>query len=240
MFGGQLQVEGQVVWVSWLDWDVKVMLKDFDFGYFVLGWNGCLFGNLVFKGCQLLLLVNVVLGIVGMLEVMVDLFLLKGMLCQCNFDVQGRFVLQGVQGQGDLKLVLGSSWVIVLGKVGDCFDIDVCFELLQLSDLLLGVDGGLCGQVQVKGLCDVLDIIVDLVGNNFNWDGYGVESVSIKGCLLWCGDSGVLVVQGQQVNVGMLLEWLNIDVQGSVFNLCLVVQICNEMGVVELQGSVCQ
>jgi translocation and assembly module TamB len=47
-------------------------------------------------------------------------------------------------------------------------------------------------------------------------------------------------VQGQQVNAGMLLERLNVDAQGSVSNLRLAAQTRNEMGAIELQGSVRQ
>ncbi|WP_207925215.1 hypothetical protein, partial [Pseudomonas aeruginosa] len=92
----------------------------------------------------------------------------------------------------------------------------------------------------VKGPRDAPDITADLVGNNLNWDGYGAESVSIKGHLPWRGDSGTLAVQGQQVNAGMLLERLNVDAQGSVSNLRLAAQTRNEMGAVELQGIVRQ
>ncbi|HCR34703.1 MAG TPA: pathogenicity protein, partial [Stenotrophomonas sp.] len=135
---------------------------------------------------------------------------------------------------------VGSSRVTASGKVGDRLDIDARFEPLQLSDLLPGADGGLRGQVQVKGPRDAPDITADLVGNNLNWDGYGAESLSIKGHLPWRGDSGTLAVQGQQVNAGMLLERLNVDAQGSVSNLRLAAQTRNEMGAIDLQGSVRQ
>jgi translocation and assembly module TamB len=83
------------------------------------------------------------------------------------------------------------------------------------------------------------DITADLVGNNLNWDGYGAESVSIKGHLPWRGDSGTLAVQGQQVNAGMLLNAEH-GCAGQCLNLRLAAQTRNEMGAVELQGSVRQ
>ena len=118
---------------------------------------------------------NAAPGTAGTLEATVDLPSLKGILRQRNLDAQGKFALQGAQGQGDLKLSLGSSRVTASGKVGDRLDIDARFEPLQLSDLLPGADGGLRGQVQVKGPRDA-DITADLVGNNLNWDGYGAEA----------------------------------------------------------------
>lgn len=238
--GGQLQVEGQVAWSPQLDWDAKATLKDFDPGYFMPGWNGRLSGNLASKGQQLPPPANAPAGTAGTLQATVDLPSLKGTLRQRNVDAQGKFALQGEQGQGELKLTVGSSRVTASGKVGDRLDIDARFEPLQLSDLLPGADGGLRGQVQVKGPRDAPDITADLVGNNLNWDGYGAESLSIKGHLPWRGDSGRLAVQGQQVNAGMLLERLDVDAQGSVSNLRLAAQTRNEMGAIDLQGNVRQ
>lgn len=238
--GGQLQMEGQVAWSPQLDWDAKATLKDFDPGYFVPGWNGRLSGNLASKGQQLPPPANAPAGTAGTLQATADLPSLKGTLRQRNVDAQGKFALQGEQGEGELKLTVGSSRVTASGKVGDRLDIDARFEPLQLSDLLPGADGGLRGQVQVKGPRDAPDITADLVGNNLNWDGYGAETLSIKGHLPWRGDSGTLAVQGQQVNAGMLLERLNVDAQGSVSNLRLAAQTRNEMGAIDLQGSVRQ
>ena len=177
--GGQLQVEGQVAWAPQLDWDAKATLKDFDPATSCrAGTAGC--PATASKGRQLPPPANAPPGTTGTLEATVDLPSLKGVLRQRNLDAQGKFALQGAQGQGDLKLSLGSSRVTASGKVGDRLDIDARFEPLQLSDLLPGADGGLRGQVQVKGPRDAPDITADLVGNNLNWDGYGAESVSIR------------------------------------------------------------
>ena len=125
--GGQLQVEGQVAWAPQLDWDAKATLKDFDPGYFVPGWNGRLSGNLASKGRQLPPPAIATTGTSGTLEATDDLPSLKGILRQRNLDAQGKFALQGAQGQGDLKLSLGSSRVTASGKVGDRLDIDARF-----------------------------------------------------------------------------------------------------------------
>jgi len=238
--GGQLQVEGQVAWAPQLDWDAKASLRDFDPGYFLPGWDGRLSGNLASKGRQIPPPASAAAGTSPTLEATVDLPALKGMLRQRNVDAKGKFALQGAQGQGELALAIGSSRVTAKGKVGDRLDIDARFEPLQLSDLLPGADGGLRGQVQVSGPRDAPDIRADLVGNNINWDGYGAQSLSIQGNLPWRGDAGRLSIQGQQVNAGMLLERLAIDAQGSVSNLRLSAQTHNELGAIDLQGSVRQ
>ncbi|WMJ71012.1 translocation/assembly module TamB domain-containing protein [Stenotrophomonas sp. 24(2023)] len=238
--GGQLQVEGQVAWAPQLVWDAKAKLQDFDPGYFAPGWDGRLSGSLASTGRQQPPPANAAAGSSGDIQATVDLPSLKGSLRKRALDAQGRFALQGSQGEGQLKLALGNSHVTASGKVGDRLDIDARFEPLQLSDLLPGADGGLRGQVQVKGPRDAPDITADLVGDHLSWDGYGAEAISIKGRLPWRGDSGTLAVQGQQVNAGMLLERLNVDAQGSVSNLRLAAQARNEMGAVDLQGSVHQ
>ncbi|WP_313139522.1 translocation/assembly module TamB domain-containing protein [Stenotrophomonas sp.] len=238
--GGQLQVEGQVAWAPQLDWDAKASLKDFDPGYFLPGWDGRLSGNLASKGRQVPPPASAAAGTAPTLEATVDLPALKGTLRQRNVDAKGKFALQGAQGQGELALAIGSSRVTAKGKVGDRLDIDARFEPLQLSDLLPGADGGLRGQVQVTGPRDAPDIRADLVGNNINWDGYGAQSLSIQGNLPWRGDAGRLSIQGQQVNAGMLLERLAVDAQGSVSNLRLSAQTHNELGAIDLQGSVRQ
>ncbi len=177
--GGQLQVEGQVAVAPQLDWDAKATLKDSTPA------TSCRLERPPvrqpgLKGRQPPPPANAAPGTSGTLEATVDLPSLKGILRQRNLDAQGKFALQGAQGQGDLKLSLGSSRVTASGKVGDRLDIEARFEPLQLSDLLPAADGGLRGQVQVKGPRDAPDITADLVGNNLNWDGYGAESLSIR------------------------------------------------------------
>ena len=238
--GGTLEVEGNVAWAPQLQWDAKATLDAFDPGYFMPGWDGRLSGNLASTGRQLPVPANAPPGTAGVIEATVDLPSLKGRLRQRAVDAQGKFAMQGEQGEGQLKLAVGASRVTASGKVGDRLDIDARFEPLQLSDLLPGADGGLQGTVQVKGRRDAPDITADLVGSNLRWDDYAAEAISLKGRLPWSGDSGTLALQGRNVNAGMLLESLKVDAQGSVSNLRLTAQGRNDMGAVDLQGSVRQ
>lgn len=238
--GGQLGVEGNVAWAPQLQWEARASLEDFDPGYFAPGWDGRLSGNLASSGRQLAVPANAPPGTTGEIEATVDLPALKGTLRQRRVDAQGRFAVQGMQGEGQVKLAVGESRLTASGKVGDRLDIDARFEPLQLSDLLPGAKGGLRGTVQVSGRRDAPDITADLVGNTLDWDGYSAEAISLKGRLPWSGDSGALALQGRNVNVGMLLDAVDATARGSVSNLRLDAQARNEMAAVDLQGSVRQ
>jgi len=238
--GGSLQVEGQAAWAPQLRWDAEARLQGFDPGYFLPGWDGRLSGSFTSTGEQAAAAADAPAGSTGPLQATVDLPTLKGTLRQRVVDAQGRFALRGSEGEGQLKLALGASRVTASGKVGDRLDIDARFEPLQLSDLLPGADGGLRGQVQVKGPRDAPDITADLQGSNLHWDGYSAQTFSLQGRLPWRGDGGALALQGSQVNVGMLLEQLDVAARGSVSNLQLQASTHNELGAIDLQGSLRQ
>ena len=238
--GGTLGLEGQLAWAPQLQWDATATLRNFDPGYFAPGWDGRLSGNLASKGRQLDVPANAPPGTTGAIEATVDLPSLKGTLRKRALDAQGKFAMQGEQGEGTLRLSLGDSRVTASGKVGDRLDIDARFEPLQLGDLMPGAAGGLRGQVQVKGSRDAPDISADLVGSSLRWDDWSAESFSLKGHLPWRGDNGALALQGRNVNVGMLLDSLDVDARGSVSNLALSARTHNDMGAIDLHGSVRQ
>ena len=238
--GGTLDVAGTVAWAPQLQWDADATLKDFDPGYFAPGWDGRLSGRLSTTGRQQPVPANAPPGTTGVLEAKVDLPSLKGTLRKRTLQAQGRFALQGEQGEGDLKLSLGTSRVTASGKVGDQLDIDARFEPLLLSDLMPGAAGSLRGQVQVKGRRDAPDITADLAGSALSWNDWTAEAISLKGRLPWRGDNGTLALQGRNLNVGLLLDTLEVSAQGSVSDLRLSAQTRNELGAAELQGSVRQ
>ncbi len=238
--GGTLGLEGQVAWAPQLQWDATATLHNFDPGYFAPGWDGRLSGNLASKGRQREVPANAPPGTTGAIEATVDLPSLKGSLRKRALDAQGKFAVQGDQGEGTLRLSLGDSRVTASGKVGDQLDIDARFEPLQLGDLVPGGAGGLRGQVQVKGRRDAPDISADLVGSNLRWDDWSADSFSLKGHLPWRGDNGALALQGRNVNVGMLLESLDVEARGGISNLSLSARTHNDMGAIDLQGDVRQ
>ncbi|WP_411852651.1 translocation/assembly module TamB domain-containing protein [Stenotrophomonas sp. LGBM10] len=238
--GGSLDVTGRVAWAPQLDWDAAVKLADFDPGYFVPGWDGRLSGALASKGRQLPPPANSPAGTAGSYEATVDVPGIKGTLRKRALDAKGQFALRGTQGEGNVALALGNSRLTAKGSVGDRLDIDAQLEPVQLDDLLPGSSGSLRGHVLVKGPRTAPDISADLVGSGLRWDDWSAEAVSIKGRLPWQGDSGTLAVQGSKVQVGMLLDTLNVDARGSLSNLRVDAQTRNELGAVALQGGVRQ
>ncbi len=238
--GGSLDVTGQVAWAPQLDWDVAAKLAGFDPGYFAPGWDGKLSGALASKGRQLPPPAGSPAGTAGAYEATVDVPGIKGMLRKRTVDAQGKFALRGTQGEGNVKLAVGSSRLTAKGSVGDRLDIDAQLEPVNLDDLLPGSTGSLRGHVLVKGPRTAPDISADLVGNGLRWNDWSAEAISIKGRLPWQGDSGTLAVQGRKVQVGMLLDTLNVDARGSLSNLRLDAQTRNELGAVALSGGVRQ
>ncbi|WP_313425216.1 translocation/assembly module TamB domain-containing protein [Stenotrophomonas rhizophila] len=238
--GGSLDVTGQVAWAPQLDWDVAAKLAGFDPGYFAPGWDGKLSGALASKGRQLPPPAGSPAGTAGAYEATVDVPGIKGMLRKRTVDAQGKFALRGEQGEGNVKLAVGNSRLTAKGSVGDRLDIDAQLEPVNLDDLLPGSTGSLRGHVLVKGPRTAPDISADLVGNGLRWNDWSAEAISIKGRLPWQGDSGTLAVQGRKVQVGMLLDTLNVDARGSLSNLRLDAQTRNELGAVALSGGVRQ
>jgi len=238
--GGSLDVTGQVAWAPQLDWDVAAKLAGFDPGYFAPGWDGKLSGALASKGRQLPPPAGSPAGTAGAYEATVDVPGIKGMLRRRTVDAQGKFALRGTQGEGNVKLAVGNSRLTAKGSVGDRLDIDAQLEPVNLDDLLPGSTGSLRGHVLVKGPRTAPDISADLVGNGLRWNDWSAEAISIKGRLPWQGDSGTLAVQGRKVQVGMLLDTLNVDARGSLSNLRLDAQTRNELGAVALSGGVRQ
>lgn len=238
--GGSLDVTGQVAWAPQLDWDVAAKLAGFDPGYFAPGWDGTLSGALASKGRQLPPPAGSPAGTTGAYEATVDVPGIKGMLRKRTVDAQGKFALRGEQGEGNVKLAVGNSRLTAKGSVGDRLDIDAQLEPVNLDDLLPGSTGSVRGHVLVKGPRTAPDISADLVGNGLRWNDWSAEAISIKGRLPWQGDSGTLAVQGRKVQVGMLLDTLNVDARGSLSNLRLDAQTRNDLGAVALSGGVRQ
>ena len=238
--GGSLDVTGQVAWAPQLDWDVAAKLAGFDPGYFAPGWDGKLSGSFASKGRQLPPPAGSPAGTAGSYEATVDVPGIKGTLRKRALDAQGKFALRGEQGEGNLRLALGNSRLTAKGSVGDRLDIDAQLEPVQLDDLLPNSSGSLRGHVLIKGARTAPDITADLVGSGLRWDDWSAEAISIKGRLPWQGDSGTLAVQGSKVQVGMLLDTLNVNARGSLSNLRLDAQTKNELGAVALEGGVRQ
>ena len=210
---------------------------NFDPGYFAPGWEGNLSGSLASKGKQL----PAVAGSSDMrFEATLDVPQINGMLRGRRVDARAKLALQGMQGEGNVRLVMGDSQIEAKGKVGDRLDVDARLEPLHLSDLLPGGTGSLAGTLQLRGTPSQPDITADLRGNGLQWDDWKAQQISINGRLPWQGNNGALAIHGSAVEVGMLLDQVNINARGSVQNLQLDADTRNELGAVALSGSVRQ
>ncbi|MDL5364123.1 translocation/assembly module TamB domain-containing protein [Xanthomonas sp. NCPPB 2654] len=231
---GTLDLGGAVAWAPELSWDLSGKLAGFDPGYFAPGWDGNLSGQFASKGKQLPLRPD---GSAAGYQASLDVPHLNGKLRSRPLDANGKFALQGEQGEGKLQLALGDSRVQAQGKVGDQLDIDAQLQPLQLADLLPGATGSLRGSVQVKGRRDAPDLTADLTGNSLKWDSYGADSVTLRGRLPWRGSGGELALRGSAINAGMVLQTLRVDARGAVENLQLDADTQNDMGTLALAGQ---
>ncbi len=233
--GGALDLTGSAAWAPTLAWDVDAKLASFDPGYFLPGWEGNLSGTLASTGKQL----PSPAGTDDLrFEASVDMPSLKGRLRGRSVDARAKVALQGTQGEGDVRLVVGDSRIEAKGKVGDRMNVDARLQPLHLSDLLPGASGSVAGTLQLRGTPEQPDITADLRGNGLQWEDWKAAQISINGRLPWRGDSGALQVQASAVEVGMLLDQLRVDARGSLQNLQLEAETRNDMGAIALSGSV--
>lgn len=238
--GGTLDLAGQVGWAPQLRWDATATLRNFDPGYFVPGWDGRLSGSVASRGSRQAVPAGAAVGTTGAIQATVDLPSLQGTLRRRALQAQAKVAIQGDRGEGTLRLDLGASRVTASGVIGDRVDIDARFEPLQLGDLMPGAGGSLRGRAQVQGRRDAPDITADLAGSGLHWDAWSAGSLSLKGRLPWRGDSGALTLQARSLEVGLLLDSLDVDAQGSISDLRVAARARNDLGALDLQGSVRQ
>lgn len=235
--GGELTLAGSAAWAPELSWDVDAKLASFDPGYFAPGWEGNLSGSLASKGKQL----PSPAGTEDLrFEATVDIPQLKGRLRGRNVDARAKLALQGTQGEGDVRLVMGDSRIEAKGKVGDRLDVDARLEPLHLSDLLPSGSGSVAGTLQLRGTPSQPDISADLRGSGLQWDDWKAQQISINGRLPWQGSNGALEIHGSAIEVGMLLDQVRINARGSMQDLQLEADTRNDMGALALSGSVRQ
>jgi len=235
--GGELTLAGSAAWAPELSWDVDAKLASFDPGYFAPGWEGNLSGSLASKGKQL----PSPAGTEDLrFEATADIPQLKGRLRGRNVDARAKLALQGTQGEGDVRLVMGDSRIEAKGKVGDRLDVDARLEPLHLSDLLPSGSGSVAGTLQLRGTPSQPDITADLRGSGLQWDDWKAQQISINGRLPWQGSNGALEIHGSAIEVGMLLDQVRINARGSMQDLQLEADTRNDMGALALSGSVRQ
>lgn len=225
---GSLEASGDVAWAPVLSWDAQARLAGFDPGYFIADWDGNLSGDFSSKGQA-----RQTEGF----DATLDLPRLTGRLRGRQIDARGNFALHGNNGEGQLAMTLGSSRVQAKGKVGDALAVDAQLTPLHLNDLLPTGSGTLSGTLKLTGTRTAPNIDADLIGNALHWDTYSAEQLSLRGHLPWRGSNGELIAQARQVNVGVVLEELNLNARGAIENLRFDGNTRNDMGAISLSGT---
>ncbi|HHW4679046.1 MAG TPA: translocation/assembly module TamB domain-containing protein [Xylella sp.] len=234
--GGVLDFVGGVAWAPVLRWDLKAELTQFDPGYFMLGWNGRVSGQFTSQGRQRPAPAGG--GVSPGIEAIAAVPRLSGQLRQRPLQASGRFVLKGNEGEGAFQLGIGDSHVSAKGKIGTRLDLVVQMQPLHLNDLLPGEEGSLKGSLLLKGALQTPDLLVDLGGNGLRWNEYRAKQVALHGHLPWQGSGGKLTLHAQGLEVGTLLDNVQLQAEGAVEHLNLKGEVRNAMGVVALHGGV--
>ncbi|WP_372016992.1 translocation/assembly module TamB domain-containing protein [Pseudoxanthomonas sp. 10H] len=212
---GTLQATGEAGWDPVLDWNLALVLEGFDPGYFAPGWDGSVHGRIATTGRA---------RDGGGFDAQADVQSLGGRLRGRALSGNGRFVLRGDQGEGNVTLALGNSRVRASGRIGDRLDIHAQLQPLQLDDLLPGAAGTVEGSLRLTGLRQAPDVQADLRGRGLRWDDWSVNAIDLRGQLPWRGRNGDLVVQGSEVQVGIALQSVTVHARGAVEDLQLQVQ----------------
>lgn len=233
MPSGTLDASGQIGWAPLLNWDITATLGGFDPGYFAAGWDGNLSGRFSSRGTALAAPQT---GFDATLNVPQ----LRGNLRGRPLDARGEFALRGQQGRGDLTLALGDSRVNARGTVGNTLDVHASFQPLRLNDLLPGGAGSLAGTLTLSGARDAPNIDADLSGTGLKWNDWSAGSLSVNGRLPWRGRNGALAIRGSDIDVGTVLDSVQLDARGSIQDLRIEGQAHNSLGAVALSGSVQQ
>lgn len=230
---GKLDATGRIGWAPLLNWDLNATLGGFDPGYFAAGWDGNLSGRFSSRGSALPAPQT---GFDATLNVPQ----LRGTLRGRQVDARGEFALRGQQGRGDLSLNIGDSRVIARGSVGNTLDVHASLQPLRLNDLLPDATGSLAGTVTLSGPRNTPNIDADLSGSGLKWNDWSAGSLSVNGRLPWRGSNGALAVRGSDINVGTVLDSLQLDARGSVQDLQVEGKAHNPLGAVALSASVQQ
>ena len=227
---GTLNATGTVGWAPGLNWDIAATLAGFDPGYFAAGWDGNISGRFSSVG-------NALPAPQTGFSASLNVPQLRGTLRGRPLDARGDFTLRGQQGQGDLALSLGGSRVTARGSVGNNLDVQAAFQPLLLNDLLPGGAGSLAGTLKLTGARNAPNIDADLSGNGLKWNDWSAATLNVRGRLPWQGRNGALAVNGTDINVGTVLDSLQLDATGSLQHLQVEGKAHNAMGAIALSGS---
>lgn len=216
MPSGTLQASGEAGWDPVVDWNLALVLDGFDPGYFAPGWDGRINGRVATRGNA---------RDDGGFDAQVDVQSIDGRLRGRALAGNGRFVLRGNEGEGELALRLGDSHVRANGRVlGERLDLTAQLQPLRLDDLVPGGAGEIKGSLRLTGTRQAPDLQADLQGRGLRWDEWSANAVDLRGQLPWRGRGGDLVLHGSELQIGIPLQRVEVHAQGAVEDLRLQLQ----------------
>jgi len=228
---GSLALTGSLAWQPMLVWQADGALANFDPGSLLPGWDGRLFGILHSHGQKPLdtpLQTNLVIS------------QLHGHLRQQPVSAQAQLSLRGQNGQAQADLHFGESHVQAKGSLrNDQLNLELAVQALHVADFLPG-SGQISGQIGLHGAVNKPDISVDLEAQQVQWNEWKAEHLKLSGHLPWQGEHGQLQLQAQALEVGILLNWLQVQAQGSLQNLQLQADTRTDLGSLALSGGISQ
>ena len=236
--GGSARAEGKLGWSPALAWEAQVSLDRFDPGYFLPGWDGRLSGTLASTGSQAP--PSAPGEPAGPLQASIDIARLHGQLRERALDASARVRIAGDQGQGEVRLALGSSRIQAEGRVGRTLDVTAELAPLHLDDLLPGAAGTLAGNLHLTGASNAPDIRADLQGSGLRWGDYQAESLRVAGNLPWQRGQGELQLEATALQAGVALDSVQLTGHGNLQQLAITGTARNELASLRLEGDIGQ
>jgi len=228
---GSLVLTGSLGWDPVLRWQADGALANFDPGYFLPGWDGRLFGTLHTQGQK---------PVDMPLHIHLVISQLHGHLRQQAVSAQAQVTINGQQGQAQANLHFGESHVQAKGSLrNDQLNLELEIPALHLADFLPG-NGQISGQMHLRGAVKKPDIALHLDAHHLQWNDFKAAQLSLNGHLPWQGEHGQLELQARALEVGVLLDWLNIQARGSIQNLQLQADTRTELASLAISGHIAQ
>jgi len=214
---GQLDASGQLTWGPSFSWDARGVLDGFDPGYFSPDWPGAVNARLSSRGHT---------DINGDLQIEANAHDLGGQLRQRALAGEAQFTLntrqQAIHGSADLRL--GTSRIEVSADTRRQLNIEATFSPLKLADLWPDAEGELQGRVQLTGTRVAPDLVTELTARNLTWGEYKLARLNARGHLPWQRGEGALTLDASEINTGIALDQITLNLTGSTQRLQLTAE----------------
>ncbi len=225
---GRLDATGELQWAPAITWRTEAQLAGFDPGYFIADWPGALQGKISSQGQQ---------RSDGTWQAHVDAQELAGQLRQRPLRGHAKLDMDGNHYRADIALRMGKSQLVAKGRMDDVIDLQAQFSPVYLADLLPNSSGQIQGMFSLHGARQTPDIHADLHGQDVALFGYQAKRFRIDGRLPWGKDHGQLVLDAEQLDLGLPLQQLQLQLQGALSQFQLDARASSEYGTLSFTGS---